>query len=99
MTSPDTDKKPSSTQSPDPSNDATNKSGYMRGFAAAIRNVSLAKKVIRVIGETRPLAFASEGAVAGDALLPRWGYYGAWALSGLAVGADIYNKYDDAKVE
>ena len=86
-------------------------SGIFRGIAAATRKAALAakkaviggvgggvgiKQVIRVVGETRPLAFASEGAVAGDAVLPRWAYYGAWGLSGVAVGADIYNKYDDA---
>jgi hypothetical protein len=29
-------------------------------------------------------------------MLPRVVYYGAWALSGLAITADIYNKYEDA---
>jgi hypothetical protein len=76
-------------------------SGMFRGFAAATRkammaNTTAAKGVIRAVGEARPLAFASEGAVAGNAIIPRWAYYGAWGLSGLAIGADIYNKYDDA---
>ena len=76
-------------------------SGVFRGFAAATRkammaNTTAAKGVIRAVGEARPLAFASEGAVAGNAIIPRWAYYGAWGLSGLAIGADIYNKYDDA---
>ena len=52
--------------------------------------------IVRQIGESRPLAFASEGAVAGKSMLPKVIYYGAWALSGLAIGADIYNKYQDA---
>jgi hypothetical protein len=76
-------------------------SGIFRGFAAATRkavmaNSTAAKGAIRAVGEARPLAFASEGAVAGDAIIPRWAYYGAWGLSGLAIGADIYNKYDEA---
>ena len=75
--------------------------GSLRGFAAATRKAVMAKAAsakgaIRAIGEARPLAFASEGAVAGDAIIPRWAYYGAWGLSGLAICADIYNKYDDA---
>jgi len=55
------------------------------------------KAAIREVGQNRPLAFASEGAVAGESMIPRLIYYGAWTLSGIAVGADIYTKQDDAK--
>lgn len=48
-------------------------------------------------GTNRPLAFASEGAVAGKSLLPRYAYLGAWGLSGLAVGSDIINKTLEAQ--
>ena len=83
-------------------------SGFFRGVAAATRKAALVakkaaiakssatKQVVRAIGENRALAFASEGAVAGDAMIPRWVFYGAWGLSGLAITADIYNKYEDA---
>jgi hypothetical protein len=54
------------------------------------------KAAVRAVGDNRPLAFASEGAVAADSVLPRVIYYGAWALSGAAIGADIYNKQDAA---
>jgi len=52
-------------------------SGSLRGFAAATRKAVMAKAAsakgaIRAVGEARPLAFASEGAVAGDAIIPRW---------------------------
>lgn len=95
---------------PDPEDEAfvENLSGIFRGVAAATRKFAFAakkvmiakapatKQAIRAVGENRPLAFASEGAVAGDALLPRVIYYGAWGLSGLAISTDIYNKYNDA---
>lgn len=83
-------------------------SGFFRGVAAATRKAAMAarkvaiakapaaKQAARAVGENRPLAFASEGAVAGDALLPRSIYYGAWALSGTAILADIYTKQDKA---
>ena len=58
-----------------------------------------AQTAIRVVGENRPLAFASEGAVAGESMLPRVLYYGAWTLSGAAIAADIYNKQEDAPPE
>merc|ERR1712083_1238218 len=48
------------------------------------------------VGEARPLAFASEGAVAGEPILARSVYYAAWGLSGLAICADITTKYWDA---
>jgi hypothetical protein len=76
--------------------------GFFRGVAAATRNMLptlnpvAVKSAIRTVGQNRPLAFASEGAVAGDALLPRVVYYGAWTLSGVAIAADIYTKYEDA---
>lgn len=53
---------------------------------------------VRAVGENRPLAFASEGAVAGEPIIPKAVYYGAWTLSGVAILADIYNKYEDAPV-
>ena len=86
-------------------------SGGFRGIAAAtrkllipVRKALLAKgpatrQAMRAVGENRPLAFASEGAVAGQPLLPKVAYYGAWGLSITAICADIYNKYDDAKPE
>jgi hypothetical protein len=75
--------------------------GFFRGIAAATRKWVLAKHsvvkgTIRSVGQNRPLAFASEGAVAGEPILPRLVYYGAWTLSGVAILADIYTKYDDA---
>ena len=79
-----------------------------RGVAVAVRKLLIAKapaakvatkQAVRAIGESRPLAFASEGAVAGDKILPRVAYYGAWGLSGAAICADIYNKQDDAPDE
>lgn len=82
--------------------------GVFRGISAATRKFLLAskktilankpiiKQTVRQVGENRPLAFASEGAVAGDSLLPRTLYYGAWTLSGVAIAADIYNKQEDA---
>ncbi|CAB9514200.1 expressed unknown protein [Seminavis robusta] len=82
--------------------------GAFRGLAAATRKVlhpvrkviaaraPAAKQTVRAVGQNRPLAFASEGAVAGEALLPKLVYYGAWGLSGVAIAADIYTKQDDA---
>ncbi len=75
--------------------------GFFRGVAVAAR-VKLpvlkvaSAKAVRTIGSNRQLAFASEGAVAGNALMPRWLYYGAWGLSGIAIGADITAKTWDA---
>ena len=59
---------------------------YFRGAAASIRTG------LRVVGQQRTLAFASEGAVAGEALIPRPVYYGLWGLSGLAIVGDIATK-------
>jgi hypothetical protein len=82
--------------------------GALRGVAAATRKAlvpmrkvllaktPVAKQTVRAIGENRALAFASEGAVAGESLLPRLLYYGAWGLSGVAIAADVYNKQHDA---
>ena len=82
--------------------------GFFRGAAIAARKAMIvgkkvviakgpaAKQGVRAIGENRPLAFASEGAVAGESLLPRIAYYSAWGLSATAIAADIYNKQDDA---
>ena len=105
---------PASSDSDDSRSDDTGMtesvSGFFRGVAAATRKAALVakkaaiaksssvKQVVRAVGENRALAFASEGAVAGDAIIPRWVFYGAWGLSGLAITADIYNKYDDAPV-
>jgi len=92
----------------DPDHGIESASGGLRGIAAALRKVAFAtkkaviakgpiaaKKTIRAVGENRPLAFASEGAVAGESVLPRVLYYGAWGLSGAAIGGDIFNKYED----
>jgi hypothetical protein len=78
--------------------------GVFRGIAAAARAKlpilkAVSAKAVRSIGSNRPLAFASEGAVAGNALMPRWLYYGAWGMSGVAIGADITRKTWDAPVE
>merc|ERR550519_747669 len=54
---------------------------------------------VRTIGNARPLAFASEGAVAGKDILPKTVYYGCWGLSGAAVAADITTKVVDAPAE
>ena len=79
-----------------------------RGIAAATRkllpvagkamkaNRTVAINTIRTVGKNRPLAFASEGAVAGQSMLPKIVYYGAWTLSGVAITADITTKYWDA---
>ena len=83
-------------------------SGTFRGISAATRKLLMASKkviaakgpaiksTIRDVGQTRPLAFASEGAVAGEPILPRVMYYGAWTLSGIAIASDIYTKQDEA---
>lgn len=76
--------------------------GIFRGVAAAtrkllmVKNPAAIKTAIRTVGQNRPLAFASEGAVAADSMLPRLIYYGAWGLSGVAIAADIYTRYEDA---
>uniref|UniRef100_A0A7S4AHR1 Mitochondrial fission process protein 1 n=1 Tax=Pseudo-nitzschia australis TaxID=44445 RepID=A0A7S4AHR1_9STRA len=75
--------------------------GVFRGIAAASRAKipilrAASTKAVRSIGSNRPLAFASEGAVAGNVLMPRWMYYGAWGLSGVAIGADITSRTWDA---
>lgn len=84
-------------------------SGIFRGVAVAARKFVMVshkvvaakgpaiKAAIRDIGQTRPLAFASEGAVAGESIMPRVVYYGAWTLSGVAIASDIYTKQDDAR--
>jgi len=73
-----------------------NAGGYLRGLAAALGG---SRAGIRAIGEARPLAFASEVAVAGQRVWPRPLYLGLWGLSVLAVGADITNKVCDAPPE
>jgi len=67
--------------------------GYFRGAAAAM------KHGLKVVGNTRALAFASEGAVAGEAIIPRSAYYGLWGLSGLAILGDITTKTSHAEEE
>mmetsp|Transcript_47377 Transcript_47377/g.92420 ORF Transcript_47377/g.92420 Transcript_47377/m.92420 type:complete len:245 (+) Transcript_47377:47-781(+) len=84
--------------------DTTAIGAYFRGLAMAIRNKIMLKKAlitkgIRDLGAARPLHFASEGAVASNNLIPRWTYYGAWGISGLAIGADITAKSWDADEE
>ena len=56
-------------------------------------------KAVRTIGGARALPFASEGAVAGSALIPRSLYYGCWGLSGVAIVADITTRVVDAPDE
>ncbi|KAL3807901.1 hypothetical protein ACHAXA_008405, partial [Cyclostephanos tholiformis] len=84
-----------------------NAGGILRGIAASMRGSALSstissssstsiKSAIRAVGQARPLAFASEGAVAGETLLPRWLYGSMWGLSISAICADVYVKYDDA---
>lgn len=78
--------------------------GVFRGIAAASRAKlpamkAASAKAVRSIGGNRQLAFSSEGAVAGNALMPRWMYYGAWGLSGIAIGADITSRTWDAPGE
>ena len=77
---------------------AAAKAAAAKGAAAkgaAVKGVGV-KGAIQSVGEARPLAFASEGAVAGQSILPRIVYYGAWTISGLAITADIYTKQDHA---
>lgn len=91
--------------------DAYDPGAIFRGIAAATRKLlpvaqktihakrAAAKTVVRTVGQNRPLAFASEGAVAGQSLIPKAIYYGAWTLSGVAITADITTKYWDAPVD
>lgn len=77
--------------------------GFFRGLAAAVRSsfptLIAAKQGVRALGETRSLAFASEGGVAAQTLIPKYVYYGAWGLSGAAIMADVATKTMDAKEE
>ena len=66
--------------------DDPNIGGMFRGVAAALRSTMPA---VRTIGGFRPLAFMSEGAVAGKSILPASLYMGAWGISGVAIAADI----------
>ena len=77
---------------------AAAKAAAAKGAAAkgaAVKGAGV-KDAIQSVGEARPLAFASEGAVAGESMLPRVVYYGAWTISGLAITADIFTKQDIA---
>ena len=76
--------------------DDPNIGGIFRGVAAALRSTMPA---VRTIGGFRPLAFLSEGAVAGKSILPASLYYGAWGISGVAVAADITTQVVDAPEE
>ena len=67
--------------------------GYFRGAAAASGR---AKMIIRAVGSQRALAFASEGAVAGKTIMPKWMFYSAWGISGAAICADITTRTWDA---
>merc|ERR1719234_900456 len=67
-----------------------------RGVAAALRSTMPA---VRTIGGFRPLAFMSEGAVAGKSILPASLYIGAWGISGVAIAADITTQVVDAPDE
>lgn len=71
--------------------------GVMRAFAASIR--SMLPGVTRGIAASRPLAFASEIGVASRPIIPKSVYYGAWALSGLAVACDAGHKIGDTPPE
>ena len=73
--------------------DETNIGGMFRGVAAALRSTMPA---VRTVGGFRPLAFLSEGAVAGKSVLPTTLYYGAWGVSGVAIAADITTQVVDA---
>lgn len=70
-----------------------NVGGVFRGIAAALRSTMPA---VRTIGGARPLAFLSEGAVAGKSLIPPSIYYGCWGISGVAIAADIAVRVVDA---
>ena len=71
--------------------------GAFRGIAAAARaKLPALKAAVRTVGANRPLAFASEGAVAGKNVMPKYMYYGAWGLSGTAIAADIARRSWDA---
>ena len=76
--------------------DDPNIGGMFRGVAAALRSTMPA---VRTIGGFRPLAFLSEGAVAGKSLLPASLYCGAWVVSGVAIAADITTQVVDAPQE
>jgi len=76
--------------------DDPNIGGMFRGVAAALRSTMPA---VRTIGGFRPLAFLSEGAVAGKSILPASLYYGAWGISGVAIAADITTQVVDAPEE
>eukprot|EP00511_Aplanochytrium_stocchinoi_P002934 CAMPEP_0204823294 /NCGR_PEP_ID=MMETSP1346-20131115/1351_1 /ASSEMBLY_ACC=CAM_ASM_000771 /TAXON_ID=215587 /ORGANISM="Aplanochytrium stocchinoi, Strain GSBS06" /LENGTH=207 /DNA_ID=CAMNT_0051949869 /DNA_START=314 /DNA_END=937 /DNA_ORIENTATION=+ len=74
--------------------------GYFRGIAAIARaKAPLLKQTARTIGQQRSLAFASEGGVAAKSMLPKYIYYAAWGISGVAVCADILAKTWDAPEE
>merc|ERR1712202_73985 len=74
----------------------SNMGGVFRGMATVLRTTMPA---VRTIGGARPLAFASEGAVAGKSLIPKSLYYGCWGLSGVAIAADITTRVVDAPDE
>ena len=52
--------------------------------------------IARALGSNRPLAFVSEGAVAGQRMMPKWLYYSAWGVSGVAIAGDIATRTWDA---
>ena len=86
----------SSNTTTETSMDETNIGGMFRGVAAALRSTMPA---VRTVGGFRPLAFLSEGAVAGKSVLPTTLYYGAWGVSGVAIVADITTQVVDAPEE
>ena len=45
--------------------------------------------IARALGSNRPLAFVSEGAVAGQRMMPKWLYYSAWGVSGVAIVVSV----------
>ena len=60
---------------------------------------AVTKSAIRTKGIYCPLAFASEGAVAGKNVLPTSLYDGAWGLCGLAIVSDITLKTCEAPTQ
>ena len=63
--------------------------GLFRGVAAAFRS---SMPAIRTVGQARPLAFASEGAVAGKNIMPKYAYYSAWGLSGVSLRLPFFTE-------
>jgi len=53
--------------------------GFFRASAAVLRSsMPMIQGGVRVVGQARPLAFASEGGVAAKTLIPKPFYYSLW---------------------